>query len=134
LSASDKRSLVPLKLLLKYPAAWLKGVYVPFVGVPLRVIVKLLVEEYKKVLTDSWKFCDYELVSIKDFNENQSKYLTNCSAIFGLLSWHVDQSLQTPTVSISKNKIFVIGMFIILLRIYIILLYFLLLYLDRTCL
>lgn len=32
-------------------------------------------EEYKKVLNDSWKFSDYELVSIKDFNENPSKYL-----------------------------------------------------------
>lgn len=32
-------------------------------------------EDYKKVLNDSWKFSDYELVSIKDFNENPSKYL-----------------------------------------------------------
>ena len=32
-------------------------------------------EEYEKVLSESWKFSDYELVSIKDFNENPSKYL-----------------------------------------------------------
>jgi len=32
-------------------------------------------EEYEKLLNQCWKFSDYELVPIKDFNEDPSKYL-----------------------------------------------------------
>lgn len=32
-------------------------------------------EEYNAILNDTWKFSEYELVSIKDFNENPAKYL-----------------------------------------------------------
>lgn len=32
-------------------------------------------EDYEKVLSTSWKFGEYELVPIKEFNENKSKYL-----------------------------------------------------------
>lgn len=32
-------------------------------------------EEYNKVLSESWKFSEYEVVSLKSFNENLSKYL-----------------------------------------------------------
>lgn len=32
-------------------------------------------EEYNKILSTSWKFSDYELVSIEDFNQNPQKYL-----------------------------------------------------------
>ncbi len=56
-------------------------------------------EEYEKILSESWKFSDYELVPIRDFRDNPSKYLRISTVVAEY------QGILTTVNYINPNKL-----------------------------